>query len=247
MGLFSNLFSSKLKDFSKIGADIHAHLIPGIDDGSKTLESSVRMIRGLEELGYKKLLATPHVMVDYYKNSTDTILRGLDELREELVKEGINIQVDAAAEYYADEEFAKRLADNDVLTFGDNYLLFEVSYVNRPNNLEQVIFDIKMKGYKPVIAHPERYTFMYDDFSKYEALYNYEVDFQINIASFAGHYSPAARKIAEKLAKEDKIHWLGTDIHHSRHLKIFQKAMESKYLKELVESDRLKNPGLLNH
>lgn len=244
MGLFSR--SSGLKDLSSIGADMHGHLIPGVDDGAKTIEDSIAMIRGLKEMGYKKIISTPHVMADYYRNSTDTLRRGADDVREALVKEGIDIRFDVAAEYYADEEFNKRLAENDVLTIGDGYVLFEVSYMNRPGNMDQVIFDIKMKGYKPILAHPERYTFLYDDIEEYDAIYSRQVDFQINLGSLAGHYSPAAKKIAEKLIKGNKVDWIGTDVHHHRHLKVFEKAMKSKYLKTLVDSGKLKNRSLLS-
>lgn len=246
MGIFSGLFSGGgVKDLSAVGADMHSHLIPGIDDGAKEVEDSVEMIEGLIELGFSSFMGTPHVMADHYRNSTDTIRRGADEVREALQKKGINVPFSCAAEYYADEELEKRIESKDLLSFGDNYVLFEVSYVNRSSNMEKTIFDLKMKGYKPVLAHPERYTFMYQDFEAYERLYANQVDFQINLASLAGYYSPAAKKIAEKLIKNEMVDWIGTDIHNPRHLTPLKKALQSKALKNLIESGRLKNANLL--
>ncbi len=136
MGFLSSLFKKKEpeKEFppidiaSFIKADMHSHLLPGIDDGAATLDDSVQMVKGLVDLGYSQLLCTPHVMHDFYKNSTDTILSGLDILRNELTKQSIDIKIDAAAEYYFDEELTKRVASRDILTFGkEKYMLFEFS------------------------------------------------------------------------------------------------------------------------
>src|ERR1051325_5733857 len=85
-------------DYSVLGVDMHSHLLPGIDDGSPNIESSIRLIRGMKELGYKKLITTPHIMWDMYQNTNEIILGKLEEVRKKLKEENIDIELEAAAE-----------------------------------------------------------------------------------------------------------------------------------------------------
>src|SRR5665213_213954 len=156
MGLLGNLFSKKEQvvpiDYSDLVTDMHSHLIPGIDDGAQTIEDSVQLIRELHEMGFKKLITTPHIMSDYYKNTPENIKEGLEKVRAAIKTAGIPIEIDAAAEYYLDEKFLDKLISPDVLTFGNNYILFETSYINKPENLYSSIFAIQQRGLKPVLA-----------------------------------------------------------------------------------------------
>ena len=163
MNFFRNLFKKEEHlppaDLSILHADMHSHLIPGLDDGAQTINDSITLVKELHRLGYKKLITTPHIMSDYYKNTAEIILKGLDTLREAINKEGIEIELAVAAEYYADQDFEGKIKKHDLLTFGDNYVLFEVSFVNPPVNIDKTIFDLKTSGYRPVIAHVERYPY----------------------------------------------------------------------------------------
>lgn len=198
MGIFS-IFKKKEKfppfDFSVIRCDIHSHLIPGIDDGSKSLQDSIEMIKEFKEMGYEKLVTTPHIMSDYYKNTPEIILSGLDKVREEIGKQGLNFEINAAAEYYLDEYFMSKIKAKDLLTFGDNYVLFELPFVAEPHSLSEVIFELQMAGYKPVLAHPERYMYWFKEFEeKIEDLKNKGALLQLNLLSLTGHYSPEVKK-----------------------------------------------------
>ena len=132
-------------DFSSIEIDLHSHLIPGIDDGAEDLASSIEIIKILQKLGFKKLITTPHVMSDFYKNTSDIILKGVKNLRQELKSQNINIQIHAAAEYYIDYEFEQKIGKEDFLVFGDNYILVELSFIEAPKSLNDIIFKLQLE------------------------------------------------------------------------------------------------------
>lgn len=229
-----------------IKVDMHSHLIPGIDDGAKSLEESIELIRSFKELGYKKIITTPHIMSDYYKNTPEIIQTGLLKLREELNRQKIEMQIEAAAEYYLDYDFSDKIHTEKLLTFGKNYLLFEVSYLNEPDNIDGIIFELQTSGYNIILAHPERYPFWYNNPKRFETLKDKEVLFQININSLAGHYSPGAKKTAEKLIELGMVNFIGTDCHHANHLKYLEDALKQPALHKLVESGKLLNHTLLD-
>ncbi len=183
-----------LKDLSVFKTDIHSHLIPGIDDGVQTMEESIEMINALSALGFKKLMTTPHIMSDYFRNTPEIILEGLEKVREEIKKQGIPITIDAAAEYYLDEHFLQKIKEENLLTFGKKYVLFEISYINPPDTLYSIIFEMIIRGYIPVLAHPERYPFWYQKFEEYYRLKEAGALFQLNTNSLVGYYGPGCKK-----------------------------------------------------
>ncbi|MGL4596925.1 MAG: tyrosine-protein phosphatase [Bacteroidia bacterium] len=228
-------------DLSVLHCDMHSHFIPGIDDGAKTMADTLEMLRGMEDFGYKKIITTPHIMGDYYRNTPEIILGGLEQVREAAKKEGINLELEAAAEYYFDFDLEQKLNSEKLLTFGKNYLLFEVSYLNAPENLDGLIFKMQTQGYKPILAHPERYPFWYNSFETYERLRDKGVLFQLNINSLTGYYSPATKKIAERMIDERMIDFLGSDCHHLGHQKLMQQVRNNPHLHKLLASGLLKN------
>lgn len=250
MSFFSAIFgdSSKTKtpaDLSVLKCDVHSHFIPGIDDGAQTMDDSIALIREFYNLGYKKVITTPHILADGYPNTPEIILGGLEKVRVALKTAGIPIQIEAAAEYYIDFDFGRKIEQEKLLTFGKNYLLFEVSYVNPPDNLEHIIFKLQTGGYKPVLAHPERYPFWSRNFEKFEQLKEKGVLLQLNINSLTGYYSKETRRTAEKLIERNMIDFLGSDCHHSGHVSLIKaSAVYHKALHTLIESGRLLN-GLL--
>ncbi len=247
--MFAKLFSRKSKnsepaiDFSFALTDMHSHLIPGIDDGAKDIEESIILIKQLYEAGFRKLITTPHVMSDFYRNTPEIILNGLEILREKITHypELAGLTIDAAAEYYLDEGLQEKIENKEILTFGKNYLLFEISYINFPDNLDSVIFKMQTHDYKPVMAHPERYPFWYNDFERYKKLKDNGVLFQININSLTGYYSPGAKKLAEKLIDNNMVDFIGSDTHNLRHIESLTRSMSEKYLKKIASSNILNN------
>lgn len=245
MGLF-NWKKSGNKTASPAQAlrvDMHSHLLPDLDDGSSSLNDTLTMARVFVDMGYSKVITTPHIMGDFFKNTPETILPQLDKVNKALVDSGIPLQMEAAAEYYLDEWFMKKLEHSEpLLCFGEKrYLLFETSYMNDSAYLQEAIFGIKALNYQPILAHPERYTYMYGDFSRYEALFEQGVHFQINLLSLIGHYSPMAKHTAEKLIDAKMIHWLGTDCHAPRHLPGLEKAKKTSYYHKALQLNLLNN------
>jgi len=234
-----NLF--RKKELFSIRCDLHSHLIPGIDDGSNTMEESIELLRGLSDLGCKRVITTPHVMVDVYNNSTQTILDGLQSLRDAAIEADLDIVIDAAAEYYLDEGFLPKLKSSDILTFNDKYLLFETSYVNRPLDLEDMIFQIQCAEYTPVFAHPERYRYMENNLHKFKELKKLGVLFQCNINSFGGYYGQSAYKNVVMLAREGMVDFLGSDLHNAKHLKFIKNIFGQREFNKLIKKNRLIN------
>jgi protein-tyrosine phosphatase len=248
MGLF-NIFKRNKRlsapvDLSVLGCDIHSHLVPSIDDGSKSIEDSLNMISQLYELGYKKIITTPHIMGDAYRNTPENILGGLEHVKEALKQNNIPAEMSAAAEYYLDFDFERKLDNEKLLTFGNNYVLFEVSYLNPPDNLYHVIFKMQTLGYKPVLAHPERYNFWHSEFETYESIVDKGVLLQLNINSLTGYYSLSTKKIAEQMIDKNMISMLGTDCHHTGHINLIKQVVYEPALQKLIESGRLLNNTL---
>ena len=147
-------------DYGLLKTDMHSHLLPGIDDGSPDLATSVEMINGLIHLGFKKLITTPHVMQDMYPNKRDDILKSYEILKKHLETERINVELGVAAEYFLDDNLRKLLEDKEpLLTFGDNLVLVEFSMASEQYNFKELLFEMQMQSYQPVIAHPERYIY----------------------------------------------------------------------------------------
>ena len=207
---------------SSLHTDMHSHLLPGLDDGAETVQHSLELLRKLRELGFRKLIMTPHIMGDFYKNTPEGIRAALAELRAAAATAGLDdVVLECAAEYYLDEWLGQKLAaGTELLTFGGErrYLLFETSYMNEPFNLQATIFELKAAGYRPVLAHPERYTYFYGRLAEIKRLREeFGVLLQLNLNSLAGYYSPMARRVAEQLIDEKLIDFVGTDTHHLRH------------------------------
>jgi len=241
MSFFKNIFSRKpkenfpaIKDYSAIVTDIHSHLIWGIDDGVKSEGECMEMLNGFINLGYKKVITTPHIMNDHYKNTPEIISSGLQKIKEVIERNNLPITADAAAEYYLDEGFEQKLSSGNILTLNNKYLLFEISYMNPPDNLSRVIFEIITKGFTPLLAHPERYPFWYPKFDEYHRLKEQGVLFQLNIGSIAGYYGLAPKKIAEQMIDENLVDFIGSDLHGDRHLQALHHALKEKSLWKLA-------------
>ena len=225
--------------------DLHSHLIPGIDDGAKCMDESLELLRGLAELGYQKVITTPHIMCDMYGNSSRRVTEGLHALREAAHSDGIVLEIDAAAEYYLDEGFMDELESGEILSICGEYLLFESSCYARPLQMEEMIFAIGKAGYKPLLAHPERYRYIIDPRREYERFKELGVFFQINVNSFGGHYGQHALEMAEFLSRNGMIDFLGSDIHHRRQLDTLKDVFETETYHEIFKYNDICNDALL--
>lgn len=215
--------------------DMHSHLIPGIDDGSPDVASSLSLLDGMIDLGYEKLIFTPHIMGDLYPNTPDTIRIAFSKLQDAMKERKYSVPVSYAAEYLIDEFFEEKIEQELLCVFG-RYLLIETMFSLLPPNIERILFLLKTNNYKPIFAHPERYHFMEMSFESLSAFEKHGCYLQPNILSFTGYYGEREKKLAERLLDMGKVDFLGTDIHHQRHLEAIKHLqLRSKVIKKLEE------------
>jgi len=239
MKLFSLFNKTQLMD-NPFKVDIHSHLLPKIDDGVQSLRESINLIKKFKLLGYTKLITTPHIISDCYPNNKEIITEKLYYLQETLKMEEINIEIEAAAEYYIDMNLLTLIEDRNILTFMDHYVLFETSYSDKPIILDEVIKNLIAQGYIPVMAHPERYQYLRHDIENYKRLKAQGVLFQINAKSLF-HKSRSSYKIAYKLIELGLVDFIGSDAHRMHDLTKLEHFLKSKECKKMVKLNNIKN------
>jgi tyrosine-protein phosphatase YwqE len=225
--------------YSSIAVDMHSHVLPGIDDGAQNPQESIYLIRKMMDAGISKIIATPHIMADYYRNNAETINGALDILKEELVKENIDIVVEAAAEHYFDETFETRIDEDKLMVMGHNYVLFELSFISPPPNVFPAVQKLLDRGYRPILAHPERYSYM--DINQIKAFRDWGCNLQLNTISLTGYYGKSAMKMAESLVDNYLVDFISSDMHHPKHAEAFKRALKMPYVQRLLTDYPLKN------
>ena len=238
-----SFFKKKLKvyDIEWLGVDLHSHLLPGIDDGSPNAATSVSLIKSLRDLGFKKFICTPHIFTELYPNTPETVFAALDKLEQGVKDANLNVELGAAAEYMVDETF--KVTDN-LLTLPGNYILIEMSYLNESPNIEQVIFDLQIKGYKVILAHPERYNFYHIDYNRFHRYKDMGVLFQLNLLAVTGYYGKEVKKAANYLLDKGCYDLAATDLHHDKHLQALTDSIMSGFLYEKIGAYPFKNKEL---
>jgi protein-tyrosine phosphatase len=230
--------------------DVHSHLLPDVDEGAKTIEESIKIISELSDLGFEKLILTPHIMRGFYSNSTTKIKQRFRTLQDAIREKGMSIKLEIAAEYYLDQYLLSDILHNrELLTFqGENeerFLLFETEQVKQPVHLWEAIKRMQKIGLTPVLAHPERYSFLKREYRLVHELYDAGVLLQVNINSFSGYYGTEARELAEYLSVAQMIHFLGSDCHRNEQLEILQKTMKGSNFQSVLRSQSLLNNSLI--
>jgi tyrosine-protein phosphatase YwqE len=244
---FKKIFSkekSLVINKSKVITDIHSHLIPGIDDGVQTIEESIFLIRELESIGIKKIITSPHIKGEIFENTPEIILNGLEKLKAEIKKQGISIEIEVCAEYFIDDYFINKIRNNEkFLTFGNKqkFILVEFSYFGLPIQYKSVFFDLQSKGYTVVLAHPERYYYLHNNFDKYIELYDRGALLQLNLVSLTGFYDNASKKIANKLIDEGLYSFIGTDTHNIQYINSLKKVLSSKTYNKIFDKCTILN------
>ena len=226
-----NFFKSKpvLKDLIPDNhVDIHSHLLPGIDDGAKTFEDTLRLTKALQSFGISQIITTPHVMQHIWENSTVQIDAKKASTVIELEKHQIKTPFRAAAEYMLDDNFVQLFQAGDLLPLKGKHVLVEMSYINAPIQLYSILFDLQVAGYIPVLAHPERYLFYHHNFDEYLKLKRSGCFFQLNLLSVTGYYGEGITKISEKLLQKGMYDFVGSDVHHDNHVAAFGQKIKLK-------------------
>jgi protein-tyrosine phosphatase len=233
-------------DFSALSTDMHSHLLPGIDDGAIDMESSMKLIRGLISLGYKKIITTPHINADIFPNTPAIIREGQASVIAALQQEKIEVEFRAAAEYLMDDHFTRALeASESFLTLSGNLILVELSFAVPAINLKEILFDLQLKGYQPVLAHPERYLYFGANKAWYDQLRDAGCLFQLNLLSLRGYYGKDSLGLAEYLIKKKYVDLLGTDLHNERHLEMLGSSSRTFHtVQRLVDAGLIRNASL---
>jgi tyrosine-protein phosphatase YwqE len=215
--------------FTEKFVDIHSHLLPGLDDGAKTLEHSIELIHELKKTGINKFITTPHIMSEVYPNTPELINQKLQTVQQAMLDKQLgDVQLKAAAEYMLDEQFTARIQKKELLTIDSAMVLVELSYLNPPINLNELLFELQLAGYTPLLAHPERYIFWHKQTAVFENLKNAGCKFQLNILSLTKHYGDSVFKTASYLLKNNMIDFVGTDVHHKHHIQLLHQKVDKK-------------------
>lgn len=221
--MFSFFKKEKYTGLLPVSTEMHCHVLPGIDDGAADIEASLTLIRGLQQIGIKKIIATPHIISDTYPNTPATIGQALEKTQDACNKENIDIELSAAAEYMLDDNFLNLLKKKEkLLTLADNYILTEQSYASPTQNLSAILFEIITNGYKPILAHPERYLYYHNNYKIYHQLADMGFLLQVNMLSISGYYGGAVAKASKYILKNNLAPFVGSDVHHNRHLQMLQ-------------------------
>lgn len=221
--------------------DIHSHLLPGIDDGARTIKKTIKLAKAFEELGISQFVTTPHISHYVWNNSEENIVLRLQETQVLLQEENNTIPFKAAAEYFIDDWFQNHIKTEKLLTLKDNYILVEISYLSAPLNLYKIIFEIQLAGYIPVLAHPERYLYYHKNFVEYEKLKKAGCLFQLNLLAVTGYYGSEITKTAALLLKKGMYDFSGTDVHHGRHIESLNQKIKidaAENLKEVIQNNQ---------
>ena len=222
--MFGKLFRSKKEQVKLFyNTDVHSHILPGVDHGSQSVEQSLDMLRAEMEMGISRVILTSHVTAMTFENTRESLMDAFLKLKD----------MHLSAEYRMDEYFDKEYAADHLLPMPGNHILLENSFQQELMNLDELLFDMQVKGYKTILAHPERYTYYSRRRKRYEQLHNAGARFQINILSFTGYFGEEARDSALWFAKNGMIDYLGSDMHNVKHAHIIRDYLNSKEWKRL--------------
>lgn len=238
-----SIFKSKpvLKELIPNGfVDIHSHVLYGLDDGAKSISDTVFLIESMKEFGFEKIITTPHTTPLVWDNTKEVILKKLDEVKIEIPDLSNAVSLNVASEYLIDDSFLKRLEEEKLLCLKDNMVLIEMSYINPPIQLYDILFKLVTQGYQPILAHPERYNFYKNDFDSFKRLKKAGCLFQLNLLSVTGYYGQGITKVADELLKNNMYDFVGSDIHHDNHIAGFSskiKCIQIKTIENVIENN----------
>ncbi|WP_134090029.1 tyrosine-protein phosphatase [Olivibacter sp. XZL3] len=224
--------------------DMHSHILPGIDDGAKDLESSLKLIGGLKSIGYQQFIATPHIYAEVHPNTAASISAAYERLKEEVERQQLEVPIRYAAEYMLDEQFEAKLGNEALLPLQGDLVLVETMFFSELPNFSNVLFKIQTAGYKPVIAHPERYHFMFGNLAKAEDLKSRGALLQVNALSLTGYYGKYEKQTALSLLEAGLVDLIGTDLHHDRHLQKLLNYKIDRKMRRMLENAPLLNSSL---
>lgn len=236
-----NIFRRKPKERVKLfySTDVHSHILPGVDHGSQDVEESLEMLEAELNMGITRVMCTSHVTAETFENTPETLRAAYDELKAAVEKEKLPVEIFVSAEYRIDEYWNKEWEAGHVVPMPGNHVLLENSFVQELIGIDDMMFDLQTSGYRPILAHPERYRYYYDRHDRYKKLHSTSVMFQVNILSLAGYFGDGARKNALWLIENGLCDLLGSDMHTVEHAEIIDDYVQSKDWRKLCEKHEL--------
>lgn len=225
-----NLFNRGKKTPAQLfyHTDVHCHILPGVDHGSQNVEQSLAMLQAELDMGVNRVVCTSHVTSQTFENTVDSLTHAYEELVQAVKEAELEVEIFASAEYRVDEYFNKEYAAGNILPMPGNFLLLENSFQQELLELDELLFDCQLKGYKPMLAHPERYSYYARRHQRLTQLHNNGVKFQLNILSLTGFFGAMARETAVWLIKNNMVDFLGSDMHSVEQAEIIQRYLKSK-------------------
>ncbi len=244
--MFNFLFNRKSRVEAKLpySTELHCHIVPGVDDGSASLKESIEICKRLKALGVNKILATPHCTESTFENTVETIEPQFNSLVEGLASEGVDLELHFSFEYRIDDNFLNIFNNKQIKPLPGNYVLVENSFIQPSWNLENTLYELKIQGYKPILAHPERYAYYVADKSMYTKLYDQGTLFQVNILSLAGFYGKGVQRTALWLLEKGYIDFIGTDCHNMTHVEAIEDFLKSKAYQKIKDQFKILNDTL---
>ncbi len=234
------IFGTKLINLN-FNHDVHSHLLYGVDDGCKTIEETINILRFLQDKGVTEMYLTPHINLEIYNNKEEELKQKFEHLKESLPSD-IKIKLHLAAEYMVDSGFEERIKEGNLLCFSNKYVLIEMSYYYPSQNIKNAIFELNLNGYVPILAHPERYTYYANNMKELFDVKDMQCNLQLNLLSLFGVYGKKSMFILDKLIKHDKYKFIGSDCHSINQLeKIYSSKFPKKYadyVAQLIENNK---------
>lgn len=197
--------------------DFHTHILPEIDDGAKNIKESITLLEEAKEAGFEKVILTSHYIEEYYETNVEKRKEITNEVCNFLKKKENNVSMYLGNEIFLTDNLVNLLKNQKASTINDSrYILFELPFNSKPLNLENMIYDILKEEFIPVLAHPERYSFVKKNPNVIYDLIDYGVLMQCNFGSFIGKYGKAAQIIMKKMLENNMVHFLGSDVHRTK-------------------------------
>ncbi len=234
--MFGKLFKRNKEQVKLFyNTDVHSHILPGVDHGSQSVEQSLEMLRAEMDMGINRVILTSHVTAITFENTRETLMDAYQKLLQAVSDEGLDIELHLSAEYRMDEYFDKEYKADHLIPMPGNHILLENSFQQELLNLDELLFDMQVKGYRTILAHPERYNYYSRRHKRYEQLHNAGARFQVNILSFTGYFGEEARDSALWFAENGMIDYLGSDMHNVKHAHIIMDYLNSKEWRKLSQ------------
>lgn len=229
-----NFFKKKEKAKLFYSTDVHSHMLPGVDHGAKDIDNALELIQAQIEMGVNKFVLTPHITKSTFENTPNTINNAYETFKKALDGTDFDIQLAVSAEYRLDE-FSLDQFDKDMyLPMPKNHLLLENAYQQERIDLDDIIFNVQLKNFTPILAHPERFHYYAHKKQRFQQLHDAGTLFQVNIMSFAGYFGNTARNNAEWLLQNDLIDFLGSDIHNMEHVQVINDYIKTKDYRKIA-------------